>query len=477
MAPELPVEIIELCFSFLDTRDKPTCAAACLTSKFYSRKATHKLYGDVGFNSSHPYAGDRVRRLRLLTRTLIERPDLRDNVRIVRHFFDRATHMPPDEWEDWVTTFVRILYDSLPHSRRTRRSNLFAVLTSAWAFHFPKTGHAEAYAFYILLCCPKVDILDITGDASQMIDLGYLSYLLHDGPEHLQDTNQPIPELEVREGLHSIMELHLDHDTAPQGYSFTIDSVSRVLNSFMLTILEVEGLEPVTSRIDDFSDIESGVMTIRLTNCWAPAKDIAVLLRACPELQTLITEWMYVPEHQDWQALAEGLKQCPWLDYLSIVEGNAWDVDDVDLAACDAEYDAYFGFEAEPNAQPGIGSLRHLTKLTDLKIPKHALIGNMETADVDWRRAGIANDKHMSPPCLSELLPDSLETLSVKVGSRWVHRDEAEKFLSDPRAESLKHLEVVGCASDHWISKTVEGGISPSKGVWRRKRNDGDAPV
>jgi hypothetical protein len=348
-----------------------------------------------------------------------------------------------------------------------------------WDACFSETGLEEAYMLFIELYCPKLEVLCFTGDMSRMVDLHWLNILMDPSPEAKTNAGYPVASLGLRDGCGYVSEIQMYHTPdLDDPASFNIGDVSLALHDRGPLILHVGCLEPLRDRPlrVALDRIESGVLYVTLHGCAATTQDIATLLPACPQLLGLTVQWAYDNQHHDWQILAWGLRHCPRLEQLIFVHGDApWTYASVDQETLDAELDAFFGFGRLTDNESTIGGLRHLSRLAKLIITKSALYGRRsvteDTQFINESEDEASNIAQAPAQLLSSLLPDSLEFLTNVVGSRLVLRSEAEKLLRDPVASRLKKMTVVGRTWKHWFSKTGgEGGISPSKGEWRRKR-------
>jgi hypothetical protein len=84
--PDLPIELIELCFSFVDSSDKSSWAAICTTSKLGQQITTPKLYNSIGWTEDGPIGQELCNRLGILCRSLRD-PSLTKHVKSLLYAF------------------------------------------------------------------------------------------------------------------------------------------------------------------------------------------------------------------------------------------------------------------------------------------------------------------------------------------------------------------------------------------------------
>ena len=283
MPPQLPLELIELCMSLVDSgpRDKSTLAAICASCKTGQKIATPLLYRSLGWMPVELDAHkDMLPRLKLLCRTILTAPELCMHVRSIRQFYlpseDMAASpeyfMAPFEhligsvmggWlddpacpeiysddsdeEDSEFDFdrpyedededVEIFHDSgLPEPNRTRLIGLKDLLRRK----FQNEQLEHAYLLLIAMHCPSLAEVNAFGALGPMADLRNIHQLGHNRHEPLTPFYQAPGN--KRMFFDRVVEVQLRECFAPEDCGMSVEQLGTVLELPTLRTLYVSGL-------------------------------------------------------------------------------------------------------------------------------------------------------------------------------------------------------------------------------------------
>jgi hypothetical protein len=164
MAPQLPVELVEQWFSFVE--DQTTRAAVCRTWFLGNRLAKPMLYRTIGFRDLR--RNDR-RRLVCLVRSLLENPALADHVMTFHHYFDPDRDPPFEQGAGVRRTFARLIY---PIFLEESAGDVAASRIESDLLHaVPENAVEDTCAILAILLCPRLHTLKFSGDLTRLFDM------------------------------------------------------------------------------------------------------------------------------------------------------------------------------------------------------------------------------------------------------------------------------------------------------------------
>jgi hypothetical protein len=193
---------------------------------------------------------------------------------------------------------------------------------------------------------------------------------------------------------------------------------------------------------------------LSLTNCSATGEDLWVLVQACPWLVDLNVDWvseeaMY--RRINWYELGYYLRRCPRLENLRLVyndkDGNEKHREETrEAGIIDLNHSFPTGLRLAFNT-PGLirATLAEKVLFSGLE----GLLGQDRQEVERWKR----------PRPLRQVVPHSLEVLTVVVEDKQLNRLCASRYLNDPRAAELQGIVVMNHRGDRRFSKKDgEGG-------------------
>ncbi|KAK5124478.1 hypothetical protein LTR85_001695 [Meristemomyces frigidus] len=407
MAAELPTELIEHIFTLANQGDKPTLAAICITNKLGRRAVTPIMYQSVGIAEQQYEPAERTHRLQLLCRTLLENPRLAAIPTGVKHKIDQASHVDCGRLEG---SFVSLVERRLGELNIPRRVYIPVVdVLEDDQFEISE----DVYLVLMLLLCTGLQVLEHEGELNVFGNMGFM-----------------------RDTLEEVAETAFDDDSTTRG---------------------IRVPRPDLTRPARFSgDIVSHIKELIIGACSAQMEDLQVVLQACPDLRTLDIEFFTKESaHRrfDWPILGIALRQsCPNLEQLRLDHERDIMMDDEDI------YEMGFDDEYMKRAMlHGLGSLKQLSHLTTLTIPKNALFGTrgasegLDDSDEDSREDYL--DTKPRGLTLDVLLPPSLRRLTVICEDKYIKSYETA-HLEEPAVQHLDEMTVTDCQKDVWFTKT-----------------------
>jgi hypothetical protein len=325
----MPDEIVEYIFSWIDPADSATCAAVCRTGAVARKAATRLRYHTTGVTRRKLSSREHIRKLGLLTRTLLENSRLASYVKRYQHFYKAADPFAGEE-----------------------KNRLGAILTSKGVRHPPWVlqagndhhhGHLRhlAYAKTILSLCPNVRSLELCGDIQASLSWDDIRKELE---EFSWCTTQPTTFVG---SLECLKEVALVDSMDLETFSSNLDSLDPVLFLPKLERLTIDGLNArcfgIRGARRTALKMSTRLRELVLTNCEATPREVVELLTAWPDLRKLVIEWNVRRKEQSaswWNEVYPGLTTCT---KLATVEFNG----------CTASFSLKF--------LPCLPFLRHLT--------------------------------------------------------------------------------------------------------------------
>jgi hypothetical protein len=455
--PDLPVEMIERCWSFVE--DQTTLAAICRTSILGKRFGTPRLYHTVGFSDMSIHESWR---LISLATTLLENSGLRDLVKVFQYCFNEENNS--ELHDDFPSVnFGRLLYPIFRDGEGDLRSILL--------HQCPKKAVSDVCAIFVISLCPQLHTLTLSGDLDQLFDLRDARRLsLEEFPPSAALEKGPACELyPFPNGFKGLKEVHLYGSDFIHEEHFIAPCIDPVLK-LPISLLHVDHL----MGSEDFGiDIDlrgSKIKHLSLTHCFAQCLDLAALVKACPKLAILdvqLSSDQSAHCRGDWRVLSDVLKRRKKLEKIRIVDDvfRPYNLHGRILWKGSHEYEierAQRSFMQEALALP-----LKAPNLKNVMLTENALFGSVKNY---WEEDYAITDDDTGedivmegalPRPLHELLPNSVQILTVVLPERRLNPTKAKRFLEDPRASELEDFIVMNSGGQHWISKKDgEGGFN-----------------
>lgn len=486
MAPILPVELVEHCFSFVDRADKSTLAAVYRSCTLGKRLTLTRLYETVGIANADLKRTDRSRRLHLLCRTLLECQDLAKFANRMEHFLDTTIDIGRNVSETSGVILDRsACVDLLKGQRNLPSPVVDPVLDNLRR----DQATDEAHIMLLMLLCPNLGTLVFTGELCVMrrmlLTRDILIYVRACMAGDVEtNTGESLAPAESREarlrrvelsheaGLYTIEEVILSNTPTYTGgcSTLTYEDMYTLLKMPKLRKLSVAGLDKSSSEEFDYDNPayvsynDSFVVELNLTSCFAKSEDVAKLLYGCYRLRSLNIQWASKEDaHRrfDWPELGwcfhASLRRL-YIDHDRNCELGADEVGLLEMGVLDDDY-------MMKARLPPLHNLQKLRQLTHLTVTKNALLGTVGSRggftfpDDDVEFDDWGNGPPL--PSLGDVLPESLLELTIICESKGI-RNEAQELLGDPRAASLTNLTVIDSQKQHWFTKNDgEGGVDP----------------
>ena len=456
MAETIPTELIERALAFAASIDLPTARAVCLTNKLGRRAGTPVLYHTIDI-SGHYQDGlvdVRLRRLSLLSRTLLNSKTLPIHVRCIKVYLDDLEDLtylappPPD-----LVALRKLLKEGLAVSDEQKRDLKnwldFIVQDVEEAAYdqyeleggdeededgLVNNGGLEDFCVYgpeffvsiLTLACSNLRLLDISGCANHMEPITGLNHAL--APARLQGT------VDRPDGLGKLKEVHLsttgdaeDWDVQTAGQALRWPSIEK------MTIDELHGGTRIEPNLG-YPTFQSTLKMLDVKDAIINEMDLEPLLKVCPQLTSFSMKWnehFDVYRSPDWPALARILAESnPLLEELRLDIAPFEDLREVCLERT---------FEVN---NEGLGDLNDFKHLRKLFVPYFALFGVFDNPQ----------ERRGQTLTLAQLIPTSLEELEVVCeGVDFSEDDKA--VLNAPDTSRLRDLTIWNCTRDKWISR------------------------
>jgi hypothetical protein len=482
MIPQLPVELVELCFSAVE--DQATQATIQRTCTLGRRTITpSRLYHTVGYRSA---SENYRRRLILLVRTLLEKPELCDQVLEFRHFFDTHDYAFTSTK---IQSFARYLYGPIAKAQQ-QRANLSAVVESMLLSAYPQKDVEAACAILVMLFCPKLKILNFAGDLNEMFVLGDIEELTWEDPRAILggDPDGSLGDVECKfpSNLSSIEEVRVGDEGGGALKAFIITRMRhlQLIQGNGVQQLHISHLFAQAPALTP--PVRLNIKHITITNCYASCADLSPIFHMCRDLKSLSVEWASMEDahhRDDWTPLARGFSLCRELEGLRLVDCEVFEQPDFDK---DWFYESRKDILAKDRQQTYSAKTLPLTHphLRNLTLTENALWGRdaerwaaeveegdfmdiLSEGDLDENENKPQEDSSSGhqyrvddalPRTLSEVLPQFARKLTVVLKDRHVSHAKAEVYFNDPMAPRLEELVITNCFGDHWFSKNPDIG-------------------
>jgi hypothetical protein len=466
MIPQLPVELIELCFSAV--QDQATQAAIQRTCTLGKRTITpSKLYHTVGYRGS---TEDYRTRLLLLVRTLLENPELRDSVIEFRHFFDDHDDVSRNGETE---SFANYLFSPIA-KYRWQPAALSAAVESILLHAYPKEDVESACAILIILFCPKLKILDFGGYLYKLFKLSDVQGLTMDDGSRCQFPSK----------LSTIEEVRLGEEGGDALRAFNILQLRclRLDKGNGIQRLHINHLFARGAALTP--PLRLRIKQVTVTNCYASCFDIMDIFHLCRDLTYLSVEWASMEDahhRDDWVTLGRGFFLCRKLESLRLVDCEVFERPDFDEASLRESRRNILPSDRQQTYSARTLPLTH-PRLRDLTLTENALWGRdaerwaaeVEKGDFTDMPSESEEDRNAAqggpstghqyrvddalPRTLSEVLPQFARKLTVVLEDRHVSHEKAEVYFNDPMAPRLEEIVVTNCFGDHWFSKSPHTG-------------------
>lgn len=497
---QLPNELIETIFKNADPADKPLCAAICRTSKtgmraMYGLNEKGKsmgpsiMYHSSGITDLTWSAKERVGRLNLFMRTILDRPDLAGKVielKVITRF--HSSTESEDDIPDESKLKQKLHHMNLPDP---------FINQALLRLEHHDYRYEEVYLWrHVVLVCTNLTSVEVY-DPMHRYDVLYSLGRLYEGLEYARKKDTSPHSKLGRCGLDSIQVIALGQrhkDDPCHAFQFNADYKSLGLNLPALRSLTIHNMARWNC---DNRLIESAVEHIALINCSPevicpnePNEWLLAYLPALKKLQvTLKGRWesqAYLTSH----ILAVQLNLITTLEDLSITSNDTveseYDSDDWSEASsecsdmsclndCDKSHShdgsPYDGDNPDPDKpyyseedseysrgllqghQLGVDTFRHslktLVNLKKLTLPLAACFADCSTPAYGHPKRVQSNFVEF----LLNMLPDDVSQLEMEIISPNRHLSaEDDAFLVSAACKQFKSLTIYNRTKESWIA-------------------------
>lgn len=474
----VPTELIERILEFAADIDTPTALSVCLTNKLGRRAAERTLYHtlDISGVDNDCLVDVRLRRLSLLSRTLLNNPALARHVRHIKAYIDdldEVTYKAPPQLDH--RAFDRLVKD-LAISDGQKRSVMYwlGIQNQHGREIFRQRGMdlddgheeqdddddtydsvlepffgPELFLSVLTLACSNLEAIDISGcpqylepivllhEALNRNDPPSLRHSLPNGLkiEFYRSHRSYVQGLPRPDGLAKVKAVHFNctHDLEGEGWPVTVFEDALTWPS-----IEMMTIQSLTGRFADRRErplYSSTLKRLDLTDATiTDVSELECLLQPCPQLRAFTLKWnglVDVYRDVEWRKLGRALAESnPLLENICLDIAPHAQLRDI-----------------QPNVpvnSEGIGlaltGLKHLRKLSAPYVALFGVFDNPYEQDVAWD--------------LPEIVPNSIEEIEVfSEGVEFSHDDRA-LVKKAPGSSRTYDITVRNCTRTKWISKS-----------------------
>ncbi|CAK4030831.1 Hypothetical predicted protein [Lecanosticta acicola] len=429
MLSELPVELLDLTFSFLDQDDTATWTALCTTSKLCQKLATAYLYGKVNLSSSNDglkgwaeHSELLAERVQLICRTFVENMALAKLV---------ETLVWPHLDDYYVETnsskeFQTLLIDDLKQRGLPRD----------FARTLARYDTRSTLAVVVIHLCSEINTLELTGVDGNTVDNLQL-YMGQDSPDFHVGLKQV-----------SHVRLHLYYGSSGR----KTDNFDFFLRLPALQSMVVSNVPRLNYVVRDIPFFDSSIKYLELTHFKAHSDDLERLLRHCVNLEILRIQFTGDRFHRrlDYggsggigNILRDNTQQLQHLE-LDYEWEEPYPLSPMDLATNEHNPDYPLS---------GLGDLSPLKSLRRFRLAKSALLGTHHQDSLEDE----VGANH--PITLENAFPDSIEEVEIICPEKQFSADDMSLFQT-PGVERLRNLTIFNCTKDRWASKKYGEGCA-----------------
>lgn len=454
MAPQLPAELIERCFSFVDSTDKATCAAVCLTNSIGRRAGKQRLYENIGIAGSDEEDEKLSRRLRLLCRSLSENLDLTEIPTCARHQLHESISDARNAQSTVKAASIRALWE-MPGKHFTNSRVGRPILEAVEA----DTASDEHYVSLMLALCPNLKVLEFTGQVQVLRHMHFLQNMIAQATKNDNGIKLKEP---FECGLSTVEHVRIDHDE-----DITSLDIRVVLEIHSLRSLWTSCFweKPHDGNEKNYVPMpkKTSVQHLDLQYCSCKLENLSELLESAKDLRSLDIQFM--SEHDahwryDWWELGEDLTaNCTRLEKLRCVYRP-----ERRMGPGDSSFDI---------PARGIGSLQKLRSLRELVIPKNALLGTPGLDEYEAEFPDSDSEMRRRTPPYVELLPISLKDLTVLLEAEDVNRT-MQNLRKEAHFATIPNFTVWSIQEEKWLSTKEAAGesIESTKAELKRKKEE-----